>query len=169
MKATVSVEAVKEPTYLTVQGKRWWNSPARERGPDRTVGHQVVLDLQLSEAERGTILAYQIQLLSLEDRPKWTFDELERLAHQQENFIKTTKTETMRTYYQSQLPSFQEREKERVKVEITEYMISPYIRRFESITEAHDYAEKLKTEILPTLKDLIEKYRDRKSVETLEL
>jgi hypothetical protein len=47
-------------------------------------------------------------------------------------------------------------------------MKAPYTRIFETLPEANDYADKLKGDLLPRVKDMLDRNVDRKSTETVE-
>ena len=74
----------------------------------------------------------------------------------------------MRAMMDQQRRNYESYAAERKDITLADYMKAPYSRIFKTLPEANDYSDKLKTELLPKVKELLDRNVDRKATETVE-
>lgn len=60
------------------------------------------------------------------------------------------------------------RKETRTRIKLGDYLVFPFTKLFESPHEATQYANRLKTKILPSLRELIDSYKTQSSQQTIE-
>jgi len=57
---------------------------------------------------------------------------------------------------------------ERERISIGDFLVAPYVRTFEHPHDAKQYSDKLKAQILPNIKEVIDSYRNHTAAQTIE-
>jgi len=131
----------------------------------------VSLELFPTEEQRAIILEYKLDELAIEDEPAWDAEWLDRYdgEHRWE-FIKNIgghkDPDTLEWADQQFNERLREYQQQRSITVVADYFNNPYVRSFRTSHEAHLYANKLKQEILPGIKALVEEYKSRSKSET---
>ena len=134
----------------------------------------VSLYLQLSEAERATVIQYELDQVVFEDSPKWDKEDIASAKISGEESVKSIRGYSEQKILEREIAKqaneshLEYMKTERQKVRLIDYMAYPYTRTFKTIPEATQYAAKLK-EILPKIKELVDQHATHQSSETIEL
>jgi len=125
--------------------------------------------LEMSETERGVIQQHQLEDIIIEDTPAFTEHQLIQSDILSDKMVDATKDillkEVQKVVHQS---SIEMRKQDRVKTRVGDYLVTPFMRSFTTPHEAKQYADKLKTKILPSIRTMIDSYSNNSSQETLE-
>jgi len=135
--------------------------------------YSVDMILELSERDRATILQNHLDQVVLEKVPAYLGDEiLNILAEFDKRYNSHSSTSSdgllMRAMMDQQRRNYESYAAERKDITLADYMKAPYSRIFKTLPEANDYSDKLKTELLPKVKELLDRNVDRKATETVE-
>lgn len=130
--------------------------------------------LQLSETERAIIKQHEVFDIVLDDQPFFSEDELAQLAIDHDAQVKAasgfSKSEMLHSAVKKVVNEqvLDMAKHERRKTRLGDLLVLPFSRDFDTQHEAKQYADKLKTQLLPTMKKIIDSYRDFKPTETVE-
>jgi hypothetical protein len=109
--------------------------------------------LEMSETERGIIQEHQLEDLVIEDNPAFTERDLIRSNIASDKQRDATKDILLKEVQKlSQKSGIEMMKQERVTTRLGDYLVSPFTKTFLTPHEAKQYADKLKTKILPTLR-----------------
>jgi len=166
MRATIRVNPM--TVYTTL--------PTRDhRGTEEVdvIRHAVDMILELSERDRATILQYQLDQVVFEKVPAYRNDQiltiLEDFDKEYNSYSSTSSSGLLsRAMMDRRRRDYKSYAAETKETILADYMKVPYTRIFETLPEANDYSDKLKTELLPKVKDLLDRNVDRKSTQTVE-
>ena len=170
MRATIQLHEIK---VARVEQQRKRHAFGEDAWPYVEVGedtkHTVDMILQLSETERAIIGEHQLQHLVIEDAPLFNEDQLRKIRLQDQAEIAAIKDPVAKIISeQSREMGHDQLKKDRKQTFLGDYLVSPFTRMFDTPPEAKSYADKLKTKILPQIKQHIDAYRDHKQSETIE-
>jgi hypothetical protein len=131
--------------------------------------YSVDMALQLSETDRAVIKQHELDDIVLEDTPLYTQEELADIAIHQDQDVRATK-DLLRKEITKQIDkqALSLMKEQRSRTRVGDLLVSPFSRVFDSPHEAKEYADKLKTKLLPSVKQLIDRYRGHKQTEILE-
>jgi hypothetical protein len=125
--------------------------------------------LEMSETERGIIQQHQLEDLVIEDNPAYTERDLLRSSVASDKQVEATKDILLKEVQKvTNKSSIEMMKQERVTTRLGDYLVSPFTRAFDSPHEAKQYADKLKTKILPTIRSMIDGYSRHVPQETIE-
>jgi hypothetical protein len=170
LRATMAFNTYKIPTFET----EWYEGLSAEKQTGFQTVHSVDLMLELSEEERTIVIKNDLHTIVLEDKARYTKRDLERMryddklmaeSHKGRSFDDQLVKEISKQTYEvvRELKS-----EERDSTHLGDYLIIPYVRTFDHPHEAKRFADTLTTKILPQIKEIIDSYREHKSVKTLE-
>lgn len=135
--------------------------------------YSVDMLLELSERDRAVLLENQLDGVSLETVPKYTAAQRitaisEYNIELSRHSLATKKGLAMREIMVADQERVENMKHEKQKITIGDYLQRPFSRVFESLPEAHEYSDQLKREILPKVRQLLDRSFERKDAETLE-
>jgi hypothetical protein len=135
--------------------------------------YAVDMILQLSEADRALILERQLEQVVMEKAPKYRNDQILNILAEFDQRYRTYDATTQNGAFQRAMMdkerrSFASYAAETRDITLADYMKAPYTRAFETMPEASDYSEKLKTELLPRVRAMLDKNIGRKAAESVE-
>jgi hypothetical protein len=134
--------------------------------------HTVTVLLELTEEERATIQKYDLQKQVLEDRPRWTADEVaearqRHIDSNQENL--NSRNVTLKAIAEQGVEDADESMRnQRDRTTVADLLAQPCVVRYGKPLQAANYADRLKTKILPALSELLKKHATAPKSETLE-
>ena len=170
MRATIHVNEFKIAKMETQQVRRliaedsWINVEVGEE-----TSYAVDMLLEMSETERGIIQQHQLEEIIIEDNPAFTESDLTRSNMLAEKMADATKDILLKEVHKVvQKSSVEMQKQERVRTRVGDYLVSPFTRTFATPHEAKQYADKLKTKILPAIRTMIDNYGKHVSQETVE-
>lgn len=170
MRATIHINEIRvpkiEPQLVkhVVAEDTWINVETGER-----TRYAVDMLLEMSETERGIIQQHQLEDIIIEDTPAFTKRQIIQSEIQNDKEVEATKDillkEVKKVINQSSVGMMKD---QRAQTRVGDYLVAPFSRIFDSPHEAKQYADQLKTKLLPSIKDLIESYKEHKASETIE-
>jgi hypothetical protein len=133
------------------------------------IAYAVDMILEMSETERGIIQQHRLDDIILEDTPLYTDVELRKKKYEYQDEVDATKDLMLKEVKRHSTAMTVELLKDhRMQTRVGDLLVSPFVRTFPNPHEAKQYADKLKTKILPGVRELIDSYREHKQSETLE-
>jgi hypothetical protein len=170
MRATIQINEVKHPR---LKQERIHHLIGEDTFVHAEAGeiakYTVDMVLQMTETERATIKQHQLDDVVLEDAPLFTEDELVRARIDDRARVDAAKDPLHKAIGKQMLETTEDmRKHERRKTRIGDLLVSPFSRFFDTPHEASEYAHKLKTEFLPKIRQLLDRYREYKQTETIE-
>jgi hypothetical protein len=166
MRATIRVDPVIAFTNLRKHGSGT---------PEKTeiTCYAVDLILEFSERDRATVLQYQLDQIVFETIPAFRDDEIiVFMDNYEEEYNRHSSTSRngllVRAMMDQQKKSFNDYRAEKREITLADYMKSPFTRIFRTLSEANDYSDELKTNLLLKVKTLLDRNLDRKTTETVE-
>jgi hypothetical protein len=138
-------------------------------------GKTVFLQIALTEQERAAIQQNQLGGIVIESTPMFSEEELEESAHELESHLKTIDPILDTDGFVDGLrrdnrKHIDQRRQMNHETKLAQYLDPLFKRPFETPYEANEYADKLKTKILPEIKKIIaSNMRIGESTETIEL
>lgn len=170
MRATIQINEVKHPR---IKQERIHHLIGEDTFVHAEAGeikkYAVDMVLQMTETERATIKQHQLDDIVLEDVPLFTEDELVSARIDDQARIDAAKDPLHKAVEKQMMEMTDEMKKhERRKTRIGDLLVSPFSRIFDAPHDANEYARKLKTEFLPKMRQLLDRYREYKQTETLE-
>jgi hypothetical protein len=170
MRATIHINEIKEPITLQQRVTRllaedsWITVEIGEQ-----TRHAVDMLLEMSETERGIIQQHQLENIIIEDTPAFTQRQIIQAEIQQDDDTAATKDLLLKEVKKVVNKDAVEKMKAtRIQTRVGDYLVSPFTRVFDTPHEAKQYADQLKTKLLPSIKDLIESYREHMAQQTVE-
>ena len=125
--------------------------------------------LEMNETERAIIRKHQLEDIVLEDVPLYSERELTEHRAQHEVEVEAATDPYLKIVRGQVNAQVEDNLKhKRLKTRVGDFLVSPYIRAFDTHREAQLHLNKLKTEYLPKIRELIEQYRDLNESQTLE-
>lgn len=170
MRATIQFNTIKMPTYET---KHFEGHSVQAQTGHQTL-HTVDMVLELSEEERAIVIQNDLQSFVLEDKARYTQRDLERIRYDGRQRSESYRGNSSDAMLMREISKHTEdysvelMKEQRDFTHLGDYLIKPYTRTFSHPHEAKQYADTLKAKILPQIKEIIDSYRDHKSVQTLE-
>lgn len=141
--------------------------------PSGATRYSVNMMLELSEAERAIVRSHSLEQIELENVPLHTERQIAESRHelqQEADQISAARQPYLKAVAREQVELVGNiLKKERLVTTLGDLLIVPHQRLFETPHEANEYSNKLKTELLPKVKKLIDGYKDYKPAETIEL
>jgi hypothetical protein len=170
MRATIHFNEIKVPK---MEAQRLPRLLAEDAWVQVEVGertrYSVDMILQTSERERGIIQEFQLEDIILEDTAAFTERELRRTQLQMYDDVEGTKDillkEVKKVINKDAVALMKET---RNQTRVGDYLVCPFERVFDSPHEAKQYADKLKKQMLPSIKDLLNSYHHQQASETIE-
>jgi len=135
-------------------------------------GSEVDMLVELSEQERAVIRQHDLSYIELENVPLYSADEIARMRadHQREaDEISAVRQPYLKAVVQQSVHNVAELQKrERSITTLGDLLVVPYRRTFSSTYEAKQHADRLKSEHLPKVRQIIDQFMAHKPVETVE-
>jgi hypothetical protein len=171
MRATIQLNEIKVPR---MEQRRIHHAFGEDSWVSVEVGefpkYAVDMILQMSETERAIINQHQLQYLTIEDNPIFSPDQLREIHSQHREELSVIKDAFLKEITEQSQSAVEGMLKEdRKQTLLGDYLVSPFSRIFETPHEAKLYADKLKTKILPQIKQHLDMYRNYQQSETIEL
>jgi len=145
------------------------NNPALPGGASR---YSVDMMVELSEEERAIVYQHDIEFIEIENVARYSPDELARMRyeHQQEvDAISGVRQPTLKAITKVVMDDVNEsQKKDRLRTSVGDLLVVPYRRLFDTAHEAKEHSDKLKTDLLPKIRKIIDGYRTYKAAETVE-
>jgi hypothetical protein len=170
MRATIQINGVKRPVFDHVRTHHLiGEDTVRWEETGEEIKFAVDLILELTETERAIIKQYGLDGIALDDRPAWSEQQLAQMRAEDDEEVEATKAPLLKEVSrQSRELARAMAKREREKTFVTNLLASPFTRIFDTPHEAKQYADKLKTQLLPALRKLIDDHAASKQSETLE-
>jgi len=139
--------------------------------PTGTFRHSVDMMVELPEAERAIIYQHQLDFIEVENvlRSKDQLALMRRDRHEELDAISELKNPLSKAITrQLNQNADQLQKEERLKTTVGDLLVVPYQRLFDTAHEAKEHSDKLKTELLPQVRKLIDGYKTYNAAETVE-
>ena len=137
--------------------------------PVSSMGHVVTVVVELPEEDRAILRAHELGGVELKNVPAYTPDQIKDIKTSQQQSVDSTADPMMKEWAQQAANEFVEKQTKRRKILIVvDLLREPYSAYFETLPQAEQFAEGMRKDILPKLRELIEKYRCHKDSETIE-
>ncbi|MGA8610792.1 MAG: hypothetical protein WB760_03570 [Xanthobacteraceae bacterium] len=170
MRATIHINEFKiarmerQQVHRAIAEHSWINV---EVGEDTRYAVDVLLEM--SERERGIIQQNSLEDIVIEDTPAYTKCEIRDMELAEHQRADATKDLLLKEITKGIGKDAVELMKaERSQTRVGDYLVSPFTRVFPTPHEAKQYSDQLKTKLLPSIKDLIESYREHAAQQTVE-
>jgi hypothetical protein len=138
-------------------------------GEERTE-YAVDMILELPEAQRAIIKQYNLHEYVIEDEPRYSSDQLAQIEQQHDGRAAAFKNPNVAEIFNDQTREIMNMHKAaRLQTKLGDYLVSPCTKLFKNRVEANQYAEKLKTKILPQIKTILEANTAGESPQTIQL
>ena len=138
-------------------------------GEERTE-YAVDMILELPETQRAIIKQYNLHEYVIEDEPRYSSDQLAQIEQQHDGRAAALKNPNVAEIFNDQTREIMNMHKAaRLQTKLGDYLVSPYTKLFKNRIEANQYAEKLKTKILPQIKTILEANTAGESPQTIQL
>lgn len=132
--------------------------------------YAVDMILELSEAERAVIKQYSLHDYLLEDQPLYSPEQLADIERQHNEYGATFKSPGVAEIWDEQNQEIMNLHKAaRLQTKFGDYLVSPFTRMFKTRLDANQYADKLKTKLLPQIKSIIDAHRADQGPQTIRL
>jgi hypothetical protein len=170
MRATIHINEFKiarmeiQQVHRAIAENSWINV---EVGEDTR--YAVDMLLEMSERERGIIQQHSLEDILIEDTPAYTKREIidvELTGHERADATKDLLLKEITKGISKDAVELMKAERSQTRV--GDYLVSPFTRVFPTPHEAKQYSDQLKTKLLPSVKDLIESYREHAAQQTVE-
>jgi hypothetical protein len=170
MRATIHINEIK---IAKIESQRVSRLIAEDSWIQVEVGEQtryaVDMLLEMSETDRGIIQQHQLEDIVIEDTPAFTKRQIIQSQIQQNDDVSVTKDillkEVKKVINKDAVELMKEK---RTQTRVGDYLVTPFCRILDTPHEAKQYADHLKTKLLPSIKDLIEGYRQHLARQTIE-
>jgi len=171
MRATVDVleEDVKVP-YQKFVKKKLFGGDVYETAYSEERRHVVSTLVELTEEELAIIRNYGFSTQLLDDSPAHTAEEIQSMQEAQEqSTLLQHKDPAVRQFGWDGVNEFMDKYKaERDRTSVADLLQRPLRREFIKPIQAAQYADRIKTRILPALSTLLKKHANVPKSETLE-
>ena len=170
MRATIHINEFKiarmerQQVHRAIAEHSWINV---EVGEDTR--YAVDMLLEMSERERGIIQQHSLEDIVIEDTPAYTKREIidvELAEHQRADATKDLLLKEISKVIGKDAVELMKAKRSQTRV--GDYLVSPFTRVFSTPHEAKQYSDQLKTKLLPSIKDLLESYREHAARQTVE-
>ena len=133
------------------------------------IRYTVDMILQLPEYDRAIINEHSLDGILIEDEPRYTPQELRQIEKQYRNEVDAAKDRYLKEAVSASTElALSNQRAERKQTFLGDYLVAPFSREFVTAPEANNYADKLKTKILPQIRDTIQRYQSFNKTDTIE-
>lgn len=170
MRATIQFNTFKTPTYET---QHFEGHSVEAQNGHQTL-YSVDMLLELSEEERAIVIKNDLHTFVLEEKARYTQRDLERMRYEGRQRSESYRGNSSDAMLMREISKHTEgysvelMKEQRDFTHLGDYLVKPYTCTFGHPHEAKQFGDTLKSKILPHIKEVIDSYRDHKTVQTLE-
>lgn len=170
MRATIHLNEYKVPWHEPKKVHHLLGKPSYDyMEVEEHTRYSVDMILQLSETDRAIIRQHRLEEVILDEEPLYTELQTAKSAVENADAIEREDDLLMREILKDGAQRSKEEHRTAKRVtKVGDLLLFRYTREFERPFTAKEYSDKLKTSLLPKLKQLIDRYRNHKQAETLE-
>ncbi|MGO8866413.1 MAG: hypothetical protein ACLQME_07935 [Alphaproteobacteria bacterium] len=170
MRATIQLNEIKYPITKQRIVQSAFGFPSAEHVPaGEETRYSVDMILELPETDRAIIREHELTGIVLQEEPLYTHDRIIEQQMEFDQMIEAQHHAAAKASYMASKQMFLDGARTaKLTTRVGDLLVSPHSRMFETAHEANEYAEKLKTKLLPRIKELIDQYRGHKQSQTVE-
>jgi hypothetical protein len=166
MQATITLgKDVQDRIEQQIERRSFGRSETKYVKIGEDITYKVGLVLDLTEEERSTVLEYGLGQIELENFATYTAEEIAQHDRDAQARVDAIGGSSQRAY-NSRAISKQTNDivhewhaKDRTIIRVADFFTNPYVRQFKTHYEAVTYARRLKSQLLPRLRQLMEEVR----------
>jgi hypothetical protein len=170
MRATIQINTIRVPVIEQRRIRKFFREDTFEYvETGEHVRYTVDMILQLPEHDRAIISEHSLDGILVEDEPRYTREELRQIEEGYRNEVEAAKDHYLKAAISASTElALDSQRAERKQTFLGDYLVAPFSREFVTAPGANEYADKLKTKILPQIRDTLERYRSHKKTDTIE-
>jgi len=170
MRATIQINAVRVPVYESRRLSRLIADDSFVKAETgETVHFAVDMIIELSETERAIIKEHSLYDLEMEEYSLFSQEQIDKFASEEAERASGFKDAALADMWAEttdQMIKVQKAAKRQVR--LGDYLVAPFTRVFPTKHEATQYAQRLKTKLLPQIKELLQQYREYRQTDTIQ-